>query len=258
MGLDIYLSSKAEQAAIDGYYNIWNGAWDRKESGAITEEEFERLVEPLEYPGHSDEASPRYPDHLFNRRYLRSSYNSSGFNRAVPDFLAKEDEGSLYWIFEPLGREWDGDEGTLTADDIPALEDARARAQHVVAELSVCDPLRAEAIHPPPIGGAAHLWQKLPSEDEVMVWARERLSGVPHSSFESYSDGKGTVFTQGFEILAITLGEMFRQPTPIIVYRVDREALESYIQSAEIVVEFIDEAIELIKRDGEAHISWSG
>ena len=99
MGLDVYLYSRAEQ-----------------ESDST----------------HGDVVSEKYPEHLFNRRYLRSSYNGGGYNRAVPDFLADPDRpaayGSLDWIFEPVRVEPDEYETELTEALIPALEQAKARA----------------------------------------------------------------------------------------------------------------------------------
>jgi hypothetical protein len=238
MGLDIYLYTAEQTAQNEAHDKASDELFARKERGEITEAQLD-----AEY-----EALPPYS-------LARSSYNGGGFNSAVPDFLGEPERGSLYWIFEPMGREWDGDEGLLTPDDLPKLAEARERAVLTAEALRKCDPLRASVIDPPPMGGADHLWHALPSADEVLAWFREELQRG--SSFDSYSSAKGTVYKNGMEILAITHGrDVFGRPAPVIVYR--SEALESYIQSAEIVAEFCDEARMLIERDGSVLMSWSG
>lgn len=253
MGLDITLYSAAERTQDDRHWAEWNALYDRKESGVIDDAEFDELVKAITpHRGSSDKPSERYPEHLFDRRYLRSSYNDAGFNRAVLDFLG-EDRG-LYWIFEPMGREWDGDDGLLTSDDIPLLEQSRARALSVAELLRDSDGLRATATRAPIIGTLDHLWSALPSEDEVLRWFREER---PETSFRSYSTAKGEIYKDGLTVLAITLGrDILGLPAPVVVYR--SEAIDSYVQSAEITAEFCDEAIDLIKQDGTAYISWSG
>lgn len=108
MGLDIYLYETGQHEADEAYEAAWEALYHRKESGEIDQVEYDHLRGELpKAGGHADVRSERYPDHLFNRRYLRSSYNGSGFNNAVPDLLG-EDHG-LYWIFEPMGQlssEW--------------------------------------------------------------------------------------------------------------------------------------------------------
>lgn len=262
MGLDIYLYTAEQQAASDAHDKAFDELYKRKERGKLTEEQYDAAYKELpDYELASDVPSEKYPDHLFNRRYLRSSYNDSGFNHAVPEMLGESEgtypnqRGTLYWIFEPMGREWDGDEGRLTPDDLPKLAESRERAVEVAEGLRKCDPLRAEAVHAPMLGGGDHMWHSLPTEDEVLAWFRQELERS--SSFDSYSSAKGSVYKSGLEVLAITLGrDVLGQPSPVIVYR--SKAIESYIQSAEIVAEFCDEAISLIKRDGSAYMSWSG
>jgi hypothetical protein len=265
MGLDISLYTRAEHEQTERHDAEWNALWERKESGAITEAEYDEQRKGVtDWATHQNPPSQLYPEHLFNRRYLRSSYNGSGFNRAVPDFLGTPDEGDLYWIFAPMHREWDGDDGILGPDDVPRLAECRARAELVAEWLRKCDPLRVEAIHAPMLGSADHMWSKLPNDDEVLAWYRdeqaEHAAQDRNEPFgEGYSNAKGTVFgfTQGMEVLAVTLGrDVLRQPAPMIVYR--SAAIVSYVQSAEITAEFCDEAISLIEADGSAYVSWSG
>lgn len=221
MGLDVFLYSKAQH-------------------------------ESEEY-SHEDVPSIKHPGHLFNRRYLRSSYSSGGFNSAVPDFIGED--SSLYWIFEGLGA--DEYDVALTAESVPLLEQAKERAQSVVQRLKTCDRLRAEAMGQPITGGAAHQWSELPSSEAVLDWYREEVKR--EAPFSSYSSAKGIVFREGFTVLAITMGKgILGEASPVVVYRAEPETVDSYIASAEIVAEFCDEALALIERDGSAYIGWSG
>jgi len=275
MGLDIYLSPIADAAANKRHYEAENAFYERPDYDQLTDEQKDEIRATIPpYVSHEDVPSTRYPDHLFNRRYLRSSYNAGGFNHAVPDMLATNETGtypnqygSLYWIFEPMGREWDGDEGTLTGADVPLLEQCRARALEVAEKLKTADPLRTGTASGM-LGDRDHLWRRPPSEAEVLAWYREEQrrhaaqDPKQREMFgEGYSNAKGTVFgfDSGIEILAATATVgILGQPEAIIVYRASKETVESYIQSAEIVVEFIDEALMLIERDSMAHLSWSG
>lgn len=281
MGLDVYLYEREQQEATDAHSKAWEAWWEKygerdEADPAVKQSKLEhemgisghetdcsecvKAAIP-EYSGSSDVPSEKYPDHLFNRRYLRSSYNGSGFDRAVPDFLGDPGRGSLGWIFEPVGIT-DEYEVKLTEASVAGLEQAKTRALGIAEELRKCDPLRvmdATAM----LGPGSHLWQALPTDDEVLAWYREeqkRNSGrsAPFDS-DWYSTAKGSVFgfDKGCEVLAMTLGrDVLGRPCAMAVYR--SEAVDSYIQSAEIVAEFCDEAIMLVRRDGSAYVHWSG
>lgn len=268
MGLDIYLYTAAEAAANDAHDAASNAFYERPDYEKLTEDERRAAYKALPpYAPQTDVPSERYPEHLFNRRYLRSSYNGGGFNRAVPDFVGADH--SLYWIFEPMKREWDSeDNGDLNVLDLRLLRQCRERAEQVVEELRACDPMRVMT-ESPIFGDREHMWSKLPSEDQVLDWYRQEKA--THASPEArarahwqdggYSNAKGLVlgFDEGFEVLAITLGaDPLGRPAAAVVYRPNQDAIDSYVQSAEIIVEFIDEALGLIEKDGSARISWSG
>jgi hypothetical protein len=315
VGLDISLYTKAEREQSDRHHAEWSALWDRKEAGEITEGQFDEERKTITgYARCADVPSEKHPDHLFNRRYLRSSYNGSGFNRAIPDFLEAED-ATLEGIFAPV---WEADSTPLviatvieeseetalavpdeTPDDdqaeevdeededrrgepggwidqrhIGALGTAKQRALTIAERLRTCDPLRVEAIHGPILGDRDHLWSQLPTDDEVLAWfrseqaKREAMKAEREAAGKSlddgwltggYSNAKGTVFgfTEGMDVLAVTVGrDVIGRPAPMIVYR--SKAVDSYIESAEIVAEFCDEAIGLIQQDGTAYVSWSG
>lgn len=266
MGLDIYLYERAHHDQNEQHEREWSALYERKDAGEITEAEYDELRKQItQYASHIDAPSERYPDHLFNRRYLRSSYNDGGFNHAVPDFLGTSGDaeypgarGSLYWIFEPMAREWDGDEGILTADDIDKLRASKVRALEVADELRKCDPLRvmSEGLM---IGPAEHMWHEPPTEAEVLAWyrAEKERHATGDRPDGGYSNAKGMVFgfEKGLEVLAVAVGRQLFGPGAILVYRQD---VTSYVESAEITAEFCDEAISLIERDGSCCLSWSG
>jgi hypothetical protein len=67
------------------------------------------------------------------------------------------------------------------------------------------------------------------------------------------------VFGGGITILAAIPGKAtFNIPGVHLIYRAADEGFESYVQSAEIVAEFCEEAIALISVDGSCEMSWSG
>lgn len=281
MGLDVYLYERAQQEASDAHSVAWDAWWERfggrdEDDPAVKQSKLEhemgiegheadcsdcvKAAVP-EYAGSSNVPSEKYPEHLFNRRYLRSSYNGSGFNRAVPDFLGDSERGSLDWIFRPVLAA-DEYETELTEKAIPGLEQAKTRALGIAEELRKCDPLRvidATAM----LGPVDHLWSQLPTDDEVLAWYRSekaRHQAAPADPFDSdwYSTAKGSIFgfEKGAEMLAMTLGrDILGRPCAMAVYR--SEAVDSYIESAEITAEFCDEAIMLIRRDGSAFMHWS-
>lgn len=259
MGLDIYLYEKAHHEQNERHEREWDNLWERKERGEITEAEYDEQRKTItQYASHADVPSETNPRHLFNRRYLRSSYNESGFNRVAESACNGHD---LYWIFEPIGVEFDGWDGMLGPGHVEPLMRCRDRATSVAAEFRKWDRLRVAEFDGPMLGAPEHMWDKPPSKDEVLAWGREELSRE-HSMPGGYSTAKGTVFPDGFELLAITVGRPefgFRGGAAAFgVYRANDESIESYVESALITAEFCDEALMLIKRDQSAYMSWSG
>lgn len=268
MGLDIYLDTIENREQNKRHEEEWNALYDRKDRGEITEAEYDELRKAITpYASHVDRPSETNPGHLFNKRYLRSGYNSGGFNHAVPNFLATttgdeypNERGSLYWIFEPMGREWDGDDGLLTETDIPKLIECRKRAEGIAAELANSDRLRVLTVSPNQLMGPE--WLDI-DEGKALALVREKAT--------EYGDRKGWWtnrdmgwFGGTLNVIAMVPGgqKQFlrdgRWPCVHVIYRADAEGFESYVESARIVVEFCDEAIALIEKDGSAELSWSG
>lgn len=265
MGLDIYLYPIAAAEANRKHYAIWDEDADGNyAAGSMTDEQRRAHDEANPHVPHESVPSERYPDHLFNRRYLRSSYNSGGFNHAVPEMLASaegnypDERGSLYWIFEPLGRDWNagGDEAPLTAEDIPRLRQCRDRANDIAEALRASDRLRVMTVSP-------NMFKALPShtdDDALRIYrqhAAERQS--KDDGWYSTMGGDLNVYGGGLSVIAAIPGQdTFKIPAVHLLYRASDDGFDSYVQSAEITVEFCDEAIMLVERDGSCEISWSG
>lgn len=261
MGLDIYLYTAIDAAQNDAHDKASTAFYERPDYDSLGEDERKAIRDALPpYVPHADVRSHSHPGHLFNRRYLRSSYNGGGFNHAVPQLLASSGEkeypherGSLYWIFEPMGREWDGDEGELTHDDIDKLLLCKGRAEEIVGLLAESDRLRVTSVSP-------NIFSARPTstdDDALKMYRNELPLRDPETWYSKGTDLN--VFGNGMTLLAAVPGKgTFGEPAVHLIYRPADEGIDSYIQSAEIVVEFCDEAIALIQRDGGARISWSG
>jgi len=261
MGLDISLYTNAEREASKAHEAAWDDVYDSGRWAAMTKAQQDEWRAANPYPDRDrDHPSERYPDHLFNRRYLRSSYNGGGFNHAVPEMLGTSganaeypnERGSLYWIFEPIGREWDGDEGILTRDDIPKLLESKARAELIAEELRKADRLRVFTASPNMFSAPPET-----SDNDALRMYREHVAEREPEGW--YSSRDMDVFGGGITILAAIPGKAtFNIPGVHLIYRAADEGFESYVQSAEIVAEFCEEAIALISVDGSCEMSWSG
>ncbi len=269
MGLDIYLYTAAQAAQNDAYDKASaalyaDGPDGKSPRDGMTDDEYKEWSAEHSYTPYEDVPSHAHPDHLFNRRYLRSSYNSGGFNHAVPEMLGSSgvddakypnERGSIYWIFEPMGREWDGDEGTVGADDVVRLRACRVRALEVADALRSCDRLRVVTVgpnmfSPPPMH----------TDNDALAMYRQHAAEREIKPDDWYLSGPDLeIFGDGLKILAAIPGKAtFNVPGVHLIYRQQDDGIDSYIQSAEIVAEFCDEAIDLIERDGSCRISWSG
>lgn len=265
MGLDVYLYTAIDAAMNKQHSDALEGLHNDAEADGreVSTEEHRAVSEANPYASHADVPSERYPDHLFNRRYLRSSYNGGGFNHAVPEMIGTsgdypKDRGSLYWIFEPMQRDWEQDSGDLTYLDVERLRECRARALEVADLIRTADRLRVKTIGPnmfsaPP----AH------TDDDALKIYRDHVEAMRERGREMegwYASGPDlNVYADPLPVLCAIPGrDTFGIPAVHLIYRAEDEAYDSYVQSAEITAEFCDEAIALIERDGAAHMSWSG
>lgn len=277
MGLDIYLYTSAEEHATNAREAAWEELYARFERGEITEDERTALVSDLpSYSGNTDVASQLHPDveNINNRRYLCSSYNEGGFNRAVPRFTG-DDSTDYYSIFEPVIK--DRDEPYLThllPEHIPALREVASRALEVAALIRSGDATSvttfdAIAITDP---SREHLWPTPPGESEALLWYREEARRLaerraspdykPDPFGDSgWSNAKGTFLgpAASLRVLGAVPGrDILGRPAVHVIYEANPSVKESYAVSADIVSEFCEEAIALIEADGECFMHWSG
>ena len=216
MGLDVYLSSPG---VPKGKYG---------------------LVEDLD--------SAAYPDHLFKRNYLRSSYNGSGFD-VVVGVLTGHD---LHWIFEPAGVSLDGYTFRPTK---AALRACRKRALSLVEELLASEALGVEFYSSVPSRPQDGI---IESDDDALAKYREQgagraAAGLDNPGWGSYSNAIGTFYLDSpLSVRAVIPGVGFMGAGVYVVF--DRSDKDWYIQAAKIVVEFIDYALS----QNRPTIRWSG
>lgn len=88
-----------------------------------------------------DEKSDLYPEHYCNKGYLRSSYNSSGFNNVVGTMVGKE----MHYIFDPL-EDIETEDGDYISPIYSKehLEAARLRAIEVRDDLKNALPFKLD------------------------------------------------------------------------------------------------------------------
>jgi len=253
MGLDISLYSLADVDAYQKRYSVW----DKDEAGnypaeTMTEEEKQAHLDANPVASGREVPSVEFPTHMCGRSYLRSSYNSGGFNRVVNQMLGT-DHGDFYWIFEPLNRDWrSGDEGNLTKDDLALLKECAERALSVAKELTQVEPYGVITVGENAFAGPSKV-----TDDQALVIFREeaaRNAGIDGW----YGSIRGDFFPKDPPAILAAISGSGVLGTPVVhlIYR--RTDMDYYVQAAKIAAEFCEEAIMLITRDGGAQISWSG
>lgn len=261
MGLDIYLYTKAEaendrnhsQEETDFYGEEWDIEHTEEEIAAF------KANRKYTWGGSSDVPSEKYGSStLCNRRYLRSSYNGGGFNSAVPQITANADY-NFDWIFGEV-KEYGDWRIPLDEAAVPRLQIARERAVEVANALRAIEkPVKAVTVSP-------NMFMAPPtkSEYDALGWYHEQVAKIPAMGdfFGSggWSSGDGEFFGKdGLKVLAAVPGVGFGGvPAVHLVFELNEEATKSYIETADIVAEFVDEALDLIAKDGSCELHWSG
>lgn len=223
MGLDIYLHDGPEVPYEDR--DAWKEAFDKTQ----------------------DTKSATYPDHLCGRRYLRSSYNEAGFNRVVGNLLG-DDLYSIFGYSDALCDPYD-EEAETGGDWHPTpvqLTAARDRAVKVAERLRAVErPLRAATV-------SANMFMAPPTVDPsqaIRIAAEQIAKHGPSDA--GYGNRDGDFWPSGFTIVAAIPGQEFGRQAFHLVYEAD---LTWYIAMADIIVEFIDEALSMER----PRVVWSG
>lgn len=92
-----------------------------------------------------EEKSDKHPEHYCNKGYLRSSYNSGGFNSVVGSMIGKD----LYYIFDPIENEYNEEnEDSSWYVEYPKehLEEALKRAKEVIYEIKNAPPYIVQTV----------------------------------------------------------------------------------------------------------------
>lgn len=196
-----------------------------------------------------EEKSDKYPEHYCNKGYLRSSYNSSGFNSVANQLIGKD----MYYIFQPLepsytGNEEEDEDAFYVPYPKKHLKEALERAKEVIKEMKEAPPYRAMTV------SAKNIFQQednvTTSSEALKIFQKE----LERNSQGGYQNREGYFF-QGdpIEIVAAIPGiDTFNQPSVHLIYK-SEDGMKYYIEQAEIIREFIEKAISL----EDPRIGWS-
>ena len=201
---------------------------------------------------------PIYPEHYCNTYYLRSSYNSSGFNSVMEDlglpslyevFAYKED---LEVEFPTDDPDYDGKVRLFVPDWDACLERTKQLQTALAAK---GDTYRSEFV-----GAGCVNPAKIPvvnSEKEATAEFEKALADPSHAAFRSYSSGLGRFALDGMQIFAAIggyRGSIFSDiQKEAGVYLIYKMPLEWYSQMTDIIVRFCENGKEL-----NARMYWSG
>lgn len=247
--IDAYVVMEEEvERRLNEFYKNWpQGTWQLEEFKAAHKKHLEKeegrigwaLSEYGEIIGcktEVNEPSALHPDHLFKIGYLRSSYNSGGFNsvmrvQGVPD---------LYSVFEP------DDERYVQPD----WEKARERAvegRKMWLEVEPLRVLRENFIKPSDMPNAQPV-----TEEEAVAAVREKQRQRAALTEEQRQERElfGAMFSnwQGFfapggwtvDVRGLFIGRGMFGPEAMLVYAVSDEERDHYTQSWDIIIENIE------------------
>ena len=196
--------------------------------------------------------SKKYPKHYFKIGYFRSSYNESGFNSVMGNFIGKD----LYDIFKIKDNEYNFS---------PNWKEAKIRAKEMLKELK--DKIKKDGSyrilqcrHNEFIGDSINSPidnEKKALEKFLKIKREHKLNG-----FGSFSNRSGEFFLdeplevsgiiQGVSKRLLSNGEM---PCVYVVY--EDKGFDFYVQALEIIIETIDYVLKQKDTD-KYYLSWSG
>lgn len=216
MGLDVYLLDGAK-------YNIDS---DENEDDGYMD-------------AYIEDPSDKYPEHGWNKGYLRSSYNDGGYNRVVGNLISKD----LYYVFAPVLDA--NDDSYQLRPTKEQLKECLERAQETLKELKVARPLGILSVHKNPF---VDIMKDKPDEitkEDVINLVNKEYEKHSNSQFGSYSNAKGDFFlNEPLKVVALIPGreELFNRDAVFAVYETD---LKYYLEASEVLIEFIEKALTL-------------
>lgn len=190
-----------------------------------------------------EKPSEKYPEHHCNRAYLRSSYNSAGFNTVVRRLTGKD----LYWVFNPRNV---NEEGYIIFSE-RELKEAKKRALSLVKELKAIDyPLGVTYQDSQSTKNYVHI------DDVISLVNNELEKYKKGGAMGDYASSNGKFFFRNpLKVVALLPGKSPFGYCVWVVYEMPKDVFEYYIQTAEITVEFIEEAL---LQEIPAVVVWSG
>ena len=252
MGLDVYTyrqpkpmaSIKAHKNYDDQSTVLWNeicGDGKYEEVPETKKEEYRQKSDMLrsslgidehwDFRGDTKLALPskKYPEHIFQIGYFRSSYNGSGTNSILRQYTGRD----LYWIFENA-TDLD-DDGYIRRPD---WADAKERAKELLKDFKK-EIQSTAGFKTVEVNDIRFNEDELPDENEVLKKFLEERKTWEKSknSFDNYSNRGGSFFMkEPLEVYAVMPTKGFGKPTTLIV-KDDGTWPEHYIQALEVVIE---------------------
>lgn len=251
MGLDVYLYRYDDFAKYKALTLQWNERTERLYANDVSDEERKSRRDAIardmnlsidkfgwpHFPGVSniEKKSALHPDALFKVGYFRSSYNSGGFNTVCEVMLRNQ---GLYSIF---GLEYDQHEYEV----LPDWSASRPRAIQMIDDLKAKRGTRDNVFvfksGPNPFENPEELRARCSNRDQAMQIYREAAELWDRSRrMNDYSSKKGDFFRDGIQVVALVAGVNLNKPCVYVIAKSSEEALQHYINSAEVVLETID------------------
>jgi hypothetical protein len=206
------------------------------------------------YPGMEslpETPSAKYPEHMFNLGYWRSSYNDGGINSVA----RSRNLPGLYEIMEPPG-----DEYYFKPDWRACLERAEKAVQ--AWREAEADPANAYGVIEEQMNQFSGL-QNLGTKGDSARLTHEKISGERHFT-GGFGCREGSFYPEGIEVVGIRLGETKSWnkqmvPTVHIIYKLKdgKNPLTWYRESIEIVHETILHMMQRPDAD-QIYVAWSG
>lgn len=240
MGLDVMLV-KSQYRDISEDYNVAADKGDRQ-----TMRELDDMMSDCYFPLTK---SAIHPEAANTPTSLRSSYNSSGFNNAVPRLLT-DDSASYYSIFSEMLEGSD----MLFIDDLGQLERASEKAALIYERL--LDPTRK---YTSLTADAEYFTGK---SDVTSIEAIKTFYEVEEGhdgAWSDFSNREGDFFMNGMTIYGAIPGRnVLGKPCVHLIIEVSPESRMFYANEVDVLIrEFIPTMRSTIELDGSVGMIWS-
>lgn len=261
MGLDVYLKRFEDYEAtqrVEGEYNtkseeLWEVICEGKKYADASDEQkklyrtkADLLKEELGLDKFGSVASVTsiekpsalYPEHMFKIGYFRSSYNGSGINNVLSNFVGMD----LYYIFDRERRDEyhfqpDWQDVIRRCDEVLTAFDAKVK--------EVGGLFKTFDVGMNMFETANELGKRCSSEEDALRLFTEEITRYikakesdNYHGFGSYSNRNGEFFLdKPLNIVGLVPGIKYNNPVTYVVYKEGDESLNYYRNAVEIVKE---------------------